>query len=474
MTAGTLRIRWRQTLTSLILGAYGAAIALVPETWQKLALCAPLLAVPVVLWLLADAARWIPVFLVAAWLLPPLPIAMGNSGPHVAILVAGVGLLAGVLRLNAWRFHPDWLSTAILALFASFSLSLGFGLIYSGTAVTLASTARLLLFGISVYAFFYLRDGPLAPSDAWTTRFVRILFAAAISSAILACFDFYFQLPAPAGYGPQFVWLDTGVFRRAQGVFYEASTLGNFCTFFLVMIAASIVTRPSIRPLRLRTLLVGALPLSFALVLSYSRASLVNLLVAIAVLVLLHRERIRWVPAAGALLAITLVGGAALTWLFPAFLSTYLLRASATLQFLAEAPNTVLSGRLETWTRLLDYLASHPEQLLFGIGYKTLPYSTVTGAKMIVDNTYLSVLTEAGLLGLAALLAMNASILATSYRAARSGDAMRSFFGTWILCFWAGQVVQMLSADLLTYWRVLPAYFCVLAIATRRVEDVRK
>jgi hypothetical protein len=28
--------------------------------------------------------------------------------------------------------------------------------------------------------------------------------------------------------------------------------------------------------------------------------------------------------------------------------------------------------------------------------------------------------------------------------------------------------VQMFSADLLTYWRVLPVYMCVLALAVRR------
>ena len=28
-------------------------------------------------------------------------------------------------------------------------------------------------------------------------------------------------------------------------------------------------------------------------------------------------------------------------------------------------------------------------------------------------------------------------------------------------------MVQMLSGDLLTYWRVLPVYFCVLAVAVR-------
>ena len=37
----------------------------------------------------------------------------------------------------------------------------------------------------------------------------------------------------------------------------------------------------------------------------------------------------------------------------------------------------------------------------------------------------------------------------------------------WMLCFWAGQTVQMASGDLLTYWRVLPVYFWVLALALR-------
>jgi hypothetical protein len=36
-----------------------------------------------------------------------------------------------------------------------------------------------------------------------------------------------------------------------------------------------------------------------------------------------------------------------------------------------------------------------------------------------------------------------------------------------MFCFWLGQCVQMLSADLLTYWRVLPVYFLVLAWAVR-------
>jgi O-antigen ligase len=124
----------------------------------------------------------------------------------------------------------------------------------------------------------------------------------------------------------------------------------------------------------------------------------------------------------------------------------------------------VLSGRVQSWQTLLDFLASNPWHALLGVGYKTLPYSDFIGTKAVGDNTYLTLLAETGLLGLAAVIALNAAILWRSYRAARSSDELRSFCGLWMLCFWSGQAVQMFSADLLTYWRILPVYFFVLAL----------
>jgi hypothetical protein len=64
--------------------------------------------------------------------------------------------------------------------------------------------------------------------------------------------------------------------------------------------------------------------------------------------------------------------------------------------------------------------------------------------------------------GVLSLLALNAAILVVAWRAVRRG----SFYGKWIFCFWIGEMFQMLSADILTYWRVLPVYFWVLAQAT--------
>jgi O-antigen ligase len=83
---------------------------------------------------------------------------------------------------------------------------------------------------------------------------------------------------------------------------------------------------------------------------------------------------------------------------------------------------------------------------------------------------YLSILVETGVVGLGALMVLNFAILRAGYRAARSGEAEKSFYGTWIFCFWAGQAVQMFSADLLTFWRVLPVYFWVLAMAVRKSD----
>jgi len=75
---------------------------------------------------------------------------------------------------------------------------------------------------------------------------------------------------------------------------------------------------------------------------------------------------------------------------------------------------------------------------------------------------YLSLLVETGVAGMAALVWLNVAILRAAAR-----SAPRGFYGLWMLCFWAGQTVQLASGDLLTYWRVLPVYAWILALALR-------
>jgi O-antigen ligase len=452
----------------LSLGAYAAALAVAPDLSSKALLCAPLVAVPIFWRLLRTPTAWLALFLGCALLTPPLPIPWGDSGPHVAMLVAGLGLFIGLLRLAEWRFQPDALALAFIALWTIFAFSVAMAAVNSGVAIAAASLARVLLFGISIYIFLYVRDGPGRLNIRASLGGIRWLFWAGVLSALFACVDFYFQFSPPAGYEQQFVWLESGVYRRAQGFFYEASTLGNLCAFFLEMIAVALFLPKgdsSETPVSRVALFIGAAPLAAALVLSFSRASLVNLAVALVTLVWLRRDRIRWRRLLAGL-AVFGLGGAATLWAaFPVFAQFAWIRVAAAFEYFSESPNAVLSGRIDAWQTLANYLIANPWRAVIGVGYKTLPYSDFIGAKAVGDNTYLTLLAETGIAGLCAVVALNIAILIYAYRAARSPQSVRSFTGAWMFCFWAGQCVQMFSADLLTYWRVLPVYFFVLALA---------
>ena len=444
-------------------GVWAAAIAMAHGPVTKAMLAAPAVLLPLAWWTLHQPARWIALFFAAALLLPPLPIPMGDSGPHPCLALAALGLFAGVLWLAEWRIAQTSLNAAFLALSGALFASVALAAFRSGAETAAGSVARVLLFCIPVYVFFYTAYGPGKESAAG----LRWLYWIAAASALFACVDFYFQFPAPAGFGPQFVWLDSGVYRRAQGLFYEASTLGNFCAFFLVMIAVAFSRPREESPVSRKALVAGGAVFFAALVLSYSRASLLNVLVASAVLVWINRRRVR-LGRLAVVLGCATAAGALLVWkLFPQFAEMYWIRLSGSTEYFFTATEGVLSGRVASWRTLVEWVSVNPWQTLFGIGYKTLPYSGYLGGPLVADNMYLSLLVETGIAGLAALVWLNVAILRAAARALRSANRQASFCGAWMLCFWSGQVVQMLSGDLLTYWRVLPLYFWVLALAVR-------
>src|SRR5215471_7558276 len=100
----------REHLVGVALGLYAALVALTPGIGLKAVLCAPLLAVPLFWRILRGPNAWLAVFFACALLLPPLPIQLGDSGPHIALLFAASGLLVGFLRLSEWRSQIDWLA----------------------------------------------------------------------------------------------------------------------------------------------------------------------------------------------------------------------------------------------------------------------------------------------------------------------------------------------------------------------------
>ena len=66
------------------------------------------------------------------------------------------------------------------------------------------------------------------------------------------------------------------------------------------------------------------------------------------------------------------------------------------------------------------------------------------------------------------MLLLCGALLAHAYRLGRHSEAAVSALGCFLFAFWCGQMVQMLSGDTLTYWRVTPVYFAILGAAIRR------
>lgn len=429
---------------------------------------APLL-IGTVCWALSGPTRWLLLLFPILLLTPPFASSVaGGIGLHLGPFAAALGLLAGVLRPSQWRPLHGSVAVALVLFTGVLVESTVVAAWYSGLLIAAGTLLRVLLFGLGAYVFVYTWMGP-GSSDAGVLRKARFLFWMGLASAAFACLDFYYQFPAPTGHSEQYVWLEEGVFRRAQGVFYDASMLGNVCVFFLVMILISMF-QPRDQAICSRPVLViAAMVFSVALILSYSRASILSFGVAIAAYARIRRFR-AW-KSLGAATALLILAALVLHFVMPSISCTYWSRLAASFRYIGSSPDGVLSGRLTSWTALIGFVERRPWQVLLGIGYKTLPYTALAGQPTIADNTYLSLLVETGIVGLAAFLWLNGAILQTAWRAAHSPRGQAAFFGSWIFCFWAGQLFQMLSGDLITYWRVLPLYFWGLAAAAREATD---
>ncbi len=446
-----------QVAAGLLLGAAGACLA---ADWRIAALAAGAIAtVALALWALARPLRWLALFAVLTLLTPPLPVELGSTGPHLTLLAAAFGAAGLLTQRPALRLPATPAGLALLAYLAVLVLSAGPALWISGATAAGSSLIRTALLGITLLAYLSLRSRTAPPEPR---RWILGLLALGCVAALIGCLDFVLQLEPPAGFASQMVWLSGGTVRRAQGVFYDAAQFGNVCAFFLVGVAAAAMRRVG-RPAHLAT---AATILAAALVFSFSRGAMLNVTAGLAVLALWERRsllsdaRLLVAAAAVAASAAALAAVAA-----PEFTSSYALRFAYTAWRSVADPAEALGVRLESWGALLAMLADHPSRLLLGAGYKTLATTNAAGAPLIVDNQWLAALGATGLLGVAALAILLAAILRSSWRAARSADATASLLGLWSFCFWAGQLVQMLFVDLMTYWRVLPLYLAVLALA---------
>lgn len=415
---------------------------------------------------------WHYVFVAAALVAPPFyPSVLGGETPvYVANFLFVAGCFVVLARQAEFQASWDPMGKAAAGFLLALALSIPFGFWLSGTSEGVGSCLRFFLLLHPFLIYYWLRGFRLGQREESLILAGKFLLGAGVVAAIYGIVDFYFPIPIPHPFADQYIYLDGRMIRRAQGMLYEASSFGNLSAFFLSLtfvILVSFWKQLSI-PVKATLYLMAGI-FTTALFLAYSRGSWANLFVTVAVFLILQR-RLRWRLAVAAILV--MAGFVFLVYqVSPSVvLNFFNWRMGTLLEFWSD-PNLATSGRWENWLRLITFFADHPWYLIFGIGYKTLPHTHLFGRPLIADNGFLALTFEAGVIGLAAFLWLNRAVFISTYRASQRRGSVRAVCAAFMFAFWCGEMVQMVTGDLFTYWRNLVVFFAALALVQGVPED---
>ncbi len=395
------------------------------------------------------------------------PFYPGQWGGEVPFFVSHLIFLGGAVAFlfSYWDFHfqPDPVGQCSLGFLLSLALSLPFAFWLSGPGQGIASGLRFLLVLQPFLLYFWLRGLRWAHSQAAFRSLLQATLIFGMISALYGIVDFVFPIPIPHPFADQYIYLFGQSLRRAQGVFYEASSFGNLSAFYWSLCLVTL-SSSAWKVLRFSRIWLGLLVGIFAvaLFLSYSRGSWVNALLTVAIFLLLQRgSKFRL-----AITAILLTGLFLLSvylW-FPELVTNFFERRLGTLVEFWKYPDAATSGRWETWKTLFGFFGDRPGLLLFGIGYKSVASTHLFATNLIVDNGYLSLLFETGILGLATWFLLLLTLLHQLFEVRSHGSQIQNLYASFLFAFWCGQMVQMMTGDILTYWRNLVVYFSMAAV----------
>ena len=464
-------LEWTTPLYLFLLFAIACAAALLSIR--------PILLVPVLgccaYALFINAVLQRPLIFVALFLLflvalPPVFFSrFGDTPLYLSSFLLPAGLAVLLVRLPDFSPPCDNVAIGLMLFLVGLGSSLPFAWWLSGESIGKQSLVRWMLLAQTALIFGLVRGVARWQVDAAEDWIPSLLLIAAAASAAYGIVDFFWPIPLPHPAADQFIWLETAIVRRAQGVFYEASSFGNCCAIFLVAASAAYLTGQE-RAVRIRHY---CLPffisvLGLGVFLCFSRSVWASVLVSLVVfawvsgMVKLHRV---WLFLAA------LVAPLILVWLYFPQLWGYFTgnRIGYFGQILAD-PNLVSSGRVETWATLFSILRQYPQYLLFGVGYKTLPFTRLFHQEIVTDNGFLNLLVETGLLGLGGFLIFSTAILKSFWTLTRRTSGIALFWSALILSLWFGECVQMLATDAHTYWRSMAVLVALTALVLNRTD----
>jgi len=406
---------------------------------------------------------------IAATLIAPAlyPLALGGEIPvYPSSLLLIAFFLAVWWRSEPYQWASDSIGAAGALLLLTMALSLLFAYWLSGFQVGTQSSLRFVLILQPWFLYFWIYNTKLIANQEQLSRFVRWLLVAGAVAAIYGIVDFYFPFQFNHPFADQYIYLQGAMIRRAQGPFYEASSLGNLCAFLLTLCLLHLYyARRTAGFLRLALLVLLLGIFGTGLFLAYSRGSWLNVAVTIAVF-LIFENALRFRRIAG-LLAVLVAVVYLLYQVSPAIVANFFeWRLANLLEFWSD-PSFATSGRWETWARLFTFFGDQPWLLFFGIGYKSLASTGLFGSSLIADNGFLSAIFETGIIGLIVFLNLNWIIFRSLYKTSQHQNSTVRRYAAFLLAFWCGEMAQMVTGDLFTYWRNLTIYLALMAFVQR-------
>lgn len=410
---------------------------------------------------------FVTVFIVVLMILPPFYFSsMGDTPIYTSTLLLPIALAILVLRFAGQRLWSDSVATGLAFFLVGTGLSLPFAFWLSGDAIGMQSLFRWLMLAQTALIYAMIRATGAAKFPA---RVIPLFLAVAVISASYGIVDFFSPVPLSHPAAAQFIWLQDSIVRRAQGVFYESCNFANFCGFFLVVASAALLARQE-RAVRIPRpwLVLFIIILALGSLLAFSRSAWGCVLLSLFVFTAASRQV--KIPRA-AFFFLVLGTPLVVLWRYvPEFWNNLVTFRIGYLTQIFVDPNYVSSYRLETWARVVSILQDNPQYLLFGIGYKTLPFTRLFHRGIITDNGFLSLLLETGILGLAGFLVFSGSVFKTFLRLARTGRGAVAFWSALLFSFWCGECLQMLAADAYTYWRNMIVFTAFMAFTLNLSE----
>ncbi|HEX5482533.1 MAG TPA: O-antigen ligase family protein, partial [Terriglobia bacterium] len=383
---------WRWTgLAAVTLLLTGVVIALAP-----LSAGVAVLGATAYLWLawasLEEPLVYITVFLAGLIVLPPVYLpSLGAIPIYPTALLLPIGAAIVVFRWPDFRLGPDRIFVAFGCFLLFTGASLPFVWIFSGSEDGFGSLLRWLMLAQAALIYPIVRGGMRTEETRLERRLIPVLFAAAAVTAIYGVIDFIWPVPIPHPAADQFIWLGSGMIRRAQGVFFESSSFANMCGFFLVAAAAAFLAGRE-RAIRISKawLLFFAAVLAPAVLVSFSRSAWGCILTAVVVFgVFFGRVRTGRVALLLFILCLPLLF---LPLYSPELWNYFLVTRVGDFSRIFSDPNFVSSGRIDVWRRIAGILQEHPIDFIFGIGYKSLPRTRLFHQPIVADNGFLSLL----------------------------------------------------------------------------------